>query len=292
MRLEHAVTRFQTAPRITRHLRRHPKTGLPQPHVQALVTRQFAPCRLQDHYHTSLADDLMYLTYKHQPLDVEAKHPRQIRLKYDSQDPYSKLRHNPPVGGSQVGKNPPPPDEPNNVVRLETIQLHTMVKESLSNKAQLLSALMQMRALTGETHRGGGNHAVDGVQVVRGKKSVGGWIRPGIPCGVKVDLKGQSMYDFLGTLVEFVLPRLREFNGVLLPASSAAVNTPAGVSGVVSFGLPPNAMVFFPQIEVNVDAYPKLFGMHLHFITNARGVGAQDRARALLSGFQIPFLRR
>jgi len=178
------------------------------------------------------------------------------------------------------------------VVRLETIQLHTMVKESLNNKAQLLSALMQMRALTGETYRGGGKHAVDGVQVVRGKKSVGGWIRPGIPCGVKVDLKGQSMYDFLGTLVEFVLPRLREFNGVLLPTASAAVNTPAGVSGVVSFGLPPTAMVFFPQIEVNVDAYPKLFGFHIHFITNARGVGAQDRAKALLSGFQIPFLRR
>jgi large subunit ribosomal protein L5 len=51
-------------------------------------------------------------------------------------------------------------------------------------------------------------------------------------------------------------------------------------------------MVFFPQIEVNVDAYPRLFGMHMHFITNARGVGSQDKARALLSGFQIPFLRR
>ena len=292
MSLRHAVTRFQTAPRITRHLRRHPKTGLPQPHVEALVTRQFAPCRLEDHYHTSLADDLMYLTYRHQPQDVEVKPPRQIRLKYDPKDPYSKLRHNPPVGGSQVGKKPPPPDEPTNVVRLETIQLHTMVKESLNNKSQLLSALMQMRALTGETYRGGGKHGVDGVQVVRGKKSVGGWIRPGIPCGVKVDLKGQSMYDFLGTLVEFVLPRLREFNGVLLPTASAAVNTPAGVSGVISFGLPPTAMVFFPQIEVNVDAYPKLFGMHIHFITNARGVGAQDKARALLSGFQIPFLRR
>jgi len=223
---------------------------------------------------------------------VESKPPRQIRLKFDPQDPYSKLRHNPPVGGSQLGKKPPPPDEASNVVRLEGIQLHTMVKEALNNKTHLLTALMQMRAITGETYRGGGIHGVEGVQVVRGKKSAGGWIRPGIPCGAKVDLKGQSMYDFLGTLVEFVLPRVREFNGVLLPPSSASVNTPAGVSGVVSFGLPPSAMVFFPQIEVNVDAYPKLFGMHMHFITNARGVGAQDKARALVSGFQIPFLRR
>jgi len=50
--------------------------------------------------------------------------------------------------------------------------------------------------------------------------------------------------------------------------------------------------MFFPQIEVNVDSYPKLYGMHIHFITNATGMGAQDRARALVSGFQMPFLRR
>jgi large subunit ribosomal protein L5 len=51
-------------------------------------------------------------------------------------------------------------------------------------------------------------------------------------------------------------------------------------------------MGFFPQIEVNLDAYPKTYGMHIHFITNAKGVGAQERARQLLSGFQIPFVRR
>lgn len=211
---------------------------------------------------------------------------------FDPADPYVKLRHNPPVGGSQVGKKPAPPCTSTNVVRLERIQLHTMVKEALGNKSHLLGALMQMRALTGETFQGGGKHAVQGVQIVKGKKSVGGWLRPGVPCGVKVDLRGQSMYDFLGTLIEFVLPRLREFNGILLPPSSSSVNTPAGVSGVVSFGLPANAMVFFPQIEINVDAYPKLFGMHIHFITNARGIGAQEKARALVSGFQIPFARR
>lgn len=127
---------------------------------------------------------------------------------------------------------------------------------------------------------------------MKGKKAVGGWIRPGVPAGVKVDLRGHSMYDFLGTLVEFVFPRLRDFNGIVLPPQSSSVNTPSAVSGVVSFGLPPDAMVFFPQLEVNVDAYPKLPGMHIHFVTNATGVGAQDRARALISGFQVPFIRR
>ncbi|TFY74570.1 hypothetical protein EWM64_g9444 [Hericium alpestre] len=100
------------------------------------------------------------------------------------------------------------------------------------------------------------------------------------------------MYEFLGTLTEFVLPRMREFPGMLMPAGSANMNTPSGVSGVVSFGLSPDAMGLFPQIEVNLDSYPKAYGFHIHFITNATGTGAQNRARQLLSGFQIPFTRR
>ncbi|KAF4617838.1 hypothetical protein D9613_005702 [Agrocybe pediades] len=285
----HSLTRFQRPPRISRQIIKNPKTGLPQPPVK-IVTREFAPCRLEDHYHTTLRDDLMYMTYTHEI--GERPPPRQIRLKFDPNDPYTKHRHNPPVGGSQVGKKPAPPCTPENTVRLEKIQLHTMVKEAVQNKGQLLPAIMQMKALSGETFQGGGHHAVEGVQIVRGKKAVGGWVRPGIPIGVKVDLKGQAMYDFLGTLVEFVLPRIRDFNGVVLPPQSSSSNTPSTVSGVVSFGLPPNAIGFFPQIEVNVDAYPKLYGMHIHFVTNATGVGAQDKARALLSGFQIPFVRR
>lgn len=278
------------APRITKYLPTNPKSRLPTPHVK-LVTREFAPCRLEDHYHNTLQDDLMYMTYKHEP-EGTRKAPRQIRLKFDPENPYSKFRHNPPVGGSQLGKKPAPPDTPQNVVRLEKIQIHTMVKEAISSKSNLLPTLMMMRALTGESERAGGQHAVEGVQIVRGKKSIGGWLRQNVPAGAKVDLRGQSMYDFLGTLVEFVLPRLRDFNGVVLPPQSSSVNTPSAVSGVVSFGLPPEAMVFFPQLEVNIDAYPNLPGIHIHFVTNATGVGAQDRARALVSGFQIPFIRR
>ncbi|KAF8158497.1 ribosomal protein L5 domain-containing protein [Crassisporium funariophilum] len=266
----HSLTRFQRAPQITRKLRRSPRTGLPQPHVK-ILTHQFAPCRLEDHYHTTLKDDLMYMTYKHQI--GERPPPRQIRLTFDPADPYTKHRHNPPSAGRRI-------------------QLHTFVKEAVNSKSHLLGALMQMKALTGETFQGGGHHAVEGVQIVKGKKSVGGWLRPGIPVGVKVDLKGQAMYDFLGTLVEFVFPRLRDFSGIILPPQSSSVNTPSAVAGVVSFGLSPEAIQFFPQIEVNVDAYPKLHGMHIHFVTNATGVGAEDRARALVSGFQIPFLRR
>ncbi|KIL67722.1 hypothetical protein M378DRAFT_973640 [Amanita muscaria Koide BX008] len=288
--VERSVVRFGRAPRITKHLRRDRRTNLPQPHVN-VVTRDFAPSRLEDHYYATLRDDLMYMTYKHENPETRKK-PREIRLKFDPDDPYTKNRKNPPVGGSQLGRKPAPLVTPENVLRLETISIHTMVKEAISNKSNILGAIMALRALTGETHKGGGRHAVEGIQIVKGKKSVGGWIRPGVPVGVKVDLKGQSMYDFLGTLVEFVLPRMRDFNGVVLPPQSSSVNSPSAVSGVVSFGLPPSAMGLFPQVEVNLDAYPKSYGMHIHFVTNATGLGAQNRARTLVSGFQIPFLRR
>jgi large subunit ribosomal protein L5 len=109
--------------------------------------------------------------------------------------------------------------------------------------------------------------------------------------GVKVDLKGPKMYEFLGTLVDFVLPRLREFPGLVLPAQSSLLTSPSAATGVVSFGLEPMAMGLFPQLEFNLDAYPKSYGFHIHFITTAKGEGAQNRAAALLSGFQIPFVR-
>jgi large subunit ribosomal protein L5 len=213
-------------------------------------------------------------------------------LTYDPDNPYVKNRANPPVGGSQVGRKVAPPSSPEGVIKLEKIQLHSFSKEAIANRSNLLGLIAAFRALSGETAGGGGRHTSEGVQIIRAKKSVGGWIRPGIPCGAKVDLKGDKMYDFIGTLVDFVLPRIREFQGVVMPPQSSSMQTPAGVSGAVSFGLPPHAMQYFPQIEVNMDSYPKLYGMHIHFVTNAEGQGAQNRARALLSGFQIPFRRK
>lgn len=287
--LARGLRRFGRPPPIKEPLKKNKRTRLPTPHVK-IVAREFAPCRLENHYYSTLQDDAMYMTYTHEP--GSRPPPRQIRLTYDPENPYSKFRRNPPVGGSQLGKTPPPPSTPENVIRLERISLHCMLKEAISNRINLLGVIMAMRALTGESEKAGGQHAISGVQIIRAKKSVGGWIRPGVPVGVKVDMKGASMFDFLATLVEFVLPRLREFNGIVLPPQSSSVNTPSAVSGVVSFGLPPEAMGFFPQIEVNLDSYPKPYGMHIHCVTNATGLGAQNRARALMSGFQLPFIRK
>lgn len=232
----------------------------------------------------------MYMSYLHE--SGPRPPPREVRLRFDPNDPYSKNRVNAPVGGDRLGKKPAPPTAPENVVKLDRIVLHTMMKDAISNRSVLLNAIASFRAISGETSQGGGRHSSAGVQIVKGKKSVSGWVRPGLPLGVKVELKGPQMYNFIATLSEFVLPRLREFPGIVLPPSSSNMQTPSGVAGVVSFGLPPEALGLFPQIEVNLEAYPKTHGMHIHFITNAQGQGAQNKARALVSGFQIPFSRK
>lgn len=265
-----------------------PRFTLPSPPVN-IVLRSTHPSRLADHYYNTLRDDVMYMTYNHE--FKPRPPPREPNMKYDPDDPYSKNRRNVPLGGLRLGNKPAPSTTPHNVVRLEKIALHTMVKEATSNRSHLLSAIMAFRALSGETNQGGGLRHRDGVQIVKGRKTEGGWIRPGLPVGVKVEMTGDKMYEFLGSLVQSVLPRLREFSGVEMPHESRSQQTPAGVSGVVSFGLPATAMALFPQIEVNLDSYPRIHGFHVHLITNAEGQGAQARARALVSGFQIPFVR-
>jgi large subunit ribosomal protein L5 len=176
---------------------------------------------------------------------------------------------------------------------LESIIIHTMVKEAIGNKPALLTAIMALRAISGETELGGGRAGSSGVQVLASKSGAAAFkLRAGMPVAVKVELKGDAMYTFIQCLVDFVLPRIRDFPGFPLSPPSASKQSPSATGGVVSMGLPASAMALFPQIEVNLDAYPRTHGFHMQFLTSAKGKGAQDKARALLSGFRIPFARR
>jgi large subunit ribosomal protein L5 len=276
------------------------RTLLPTPPTEIILRDHYLD-RLGDHYATTLRDDLMILTYKHlfqSDLEVQKRreeNPRVIRPLYDPENPYTKHRTNPPAGGTMhtgILRKPLPPSAPENIIELESIHLHTFAKSALNSRTQLLPTLMALRMLSGESKEGGGHHAAKGVEIVISKAMQGGWIRPGLPCGVKVEMTGPRMYTFLNTFVNFVLPRMKDFTGFELPSPRANSYTPSAVSGTVSIGLPPAAMSLFPQLELNADSYPRIEGMHIHFVTNARGLGATSQARQLLSGFQIPFVRR
>jgi large subunit ribosomal protein L5 len=253
--------------------------------------------RYREHYDATLESDVMYMTYNHRATataaaaaeaaaTIKAAKPV-LKTGYESNRPTPMPRGNRPLRPVSTGVTP------DSVPRLESITLHTMVKEAITNKHQLLGAIMAFRAISGESTNGGGRKGSSGVQVVVARTGAANFkLRAGMPVSAKVELRGEAMYDFIQSLVDFVLPRIREFPGFLLPPQSASKTSPSALAGVVSVGLPPGALGFFPQIEANIDAYSKLYGFHIHFKTNLKGKDAQEHARALLTGFRIPFYRK
>ncbi|GAA5909533.1 mitochondrial 54S ribosomal protein uL5m MRPL7 [Sporobolomyces salmoneus] len=269
-------------------------------HLTNLTYGDTARSRIQDHYTQSLSHDLLYLFYNHQLHSSSSSLPNPISRTpiWSPQNPYAENRAPPRPKGNRYLVPNPSYVSPSTLPRLESIVVESMSKTALQGKSNLLPLLMAFEATTGEPPQskhpgpyGPGSH--QGLEITRStKKSASFKIRAGAPTGVKVELKGQPMYTFLETLVDFVLPRLKTFQGIPLPPASSPRQSTSSTSGVVSFGLPPEAMGLWPQIEINLDQYPKTFGMNIFCKTTAKGRGAQDQARALLSGAGLPFEKR
>lgn len=276
------------------------QTNMARARAGLVLPRALSPHRYSTHYDRVLAHDLLYMTYDHsltqQPELTQAKEAP----KWDPSNPYTRNRPaRRPKGNSARTTPGMRAIGPHNVVRLEEIVLNCFVKEASSSKSQILPALAGFQAMTGEPLPGFASDAASssssssagssGIQVVYTKKGSASFkVRAGQVCGAKVSLKGESMWTFLETLVDLVLPRLKDWNGIKLPPPSVNLRSPASTSGVVSIGLPPSAMGLFPGVEVNLEQYPRLQGFHVQFLTNAKGKTAQDQARALLSGFRLP----
>lgn len=273
-------------------------SALLRPAALRSLTSSLSPHRYAEHYSRVLAPDLLYMTYDHSPAMSHLTPPhlkKASQITWDPSNPYTKNRPAKQPKGNNTSLQPAVRRiKPDTVVRLERIVLDTFVKEAATSKSALLSAIAGFQAITGEPIPGyasDGNTDPDGsgLKVTRtGKGSSSFKIRSGQTCGVKVELQGEAMWTFLETLVELVLPRMKDWNGVKLPPPSVNRRSPSSASGVVAFGLPANAMGLFPAVEVNLEQYPRLHGFNIHFITNAKGLGAQDQARALMSGFRIP----
>jgi len=271
-------------------------SALLRPAALRSITANLSPHRYAQHYNRVLSHDLLYMTYDHSLATSSAPSTPKLPKNWDPSDPYAKNRPAKKPRGNKPVTPAVRPVRPDTLVKLESIVLNTFVKEASSSKSQLLGAIAGFQAMTGEPlpgfagDNGGSSHA-EGIQVVRtGRGSASFKVRAGQVCGCKVELKGEAMWSFLETLVDLVLPRMKDWHGVTLPPPSVNRHSPSSTGGVVSFGLPSSAMALFPGVEVNLEQYPRLHGFNIQFITNAKGLGAQDQARALLSGFRIPFV--
>lgn len=120
---------------------------------------------------------------------------------------------------------------------LERITIHAYCKGAVqSGSSYIHVAGMVMQAITNQ-------------RVITHKSKTGeaGWgLTKGKTVSATVDLKGEDMYHFLGKLINVVMPRIKDYRGVRATTGDG--------SGNLSFGLDPEVVGVFPEIEVNYDS--------------------------------------
>ena len=127
------------------------------------------------------------------------------------------------------------------------------------------------------------DHAVEDLTLIAGqkpvvtlaKKAIAGFkIREDMPIGCKVTLRRDKMYEFLDRLVNFSIPRIRDFRGL----------SPKAFDGQGNYNMGMTEQIAFPEIDY--DKIDKLRGLNISITTTARN---EDEGRALLAAFQFPF---
>ncbi len=152
------------------------------------------------------------------------------------------------------------------VPRLDKIVLNIGLGEAIQNAKALEAAEKDLAAISGQ-------HPV----ITRAKKSIATFkLRAGMPIGLRVTLRGVQMHDFFDKLVNVVLPRIREFQGV--PRNS--------FDGRGNYTLGLKEQICFP--EVDYDTIDKVRGLEISIVTTAR---TDDEGRHLLELLGMPFVK-
>jgi len=150
------------------------------------------------------------------------------------------------------------------VPKLQKICLNQGVGDAVSDKKLIEGAIKEMTTITGQK-------AVSTVS----KKDISNFkLRKGVPIGVRVTLRGDTMYEFLDRLISVALPRIRDFRGI----------NEKGFDGNGNYTLGVSEQIIFPEIDI--DKVSKIMGMDITFVTSAKTDG---EALALLAEFGLPF---
>ena len=152
------------------------------------------------------------------------------------------------------------------VPRLDKVVLNIGLGEAIQNAKALEAAEADLAAISGQ-------HPV----ITRAKKSIAAFrLREGMPIGIKVTMRGERMYHFLDKLMNAVLPRVREFQGV----------PPNSFDGRGNYTLGLKEQIAFP--EVDYDKVDKIRGLAISIATTAR---TDEESRHLLELLGMPFAK-
>lgn len=114
-------------------------------------------------------------------------------------------------------------------------------------------------------------------KVTRARLSIAGFnLRAGDIVGLTVTLRGERMYDFLQKLINIVLPRTKDFQGIK--------TTSFDKNGNYTLGLP--EQIIFPEIEY--DKIGRIQGLEITISTSAKDASS---AQALLAALGMPFAK-
>ena len=148
--------------------------------------------------------------------------------------------------------------------RLTKITINMGLGEAVSNPKLLDSAVEELGAITGQRP-----------VVTRAKKSIAVFkLRAGQKIGAMVTLRSDQMYEFFDRLVNFALPRVRDFKGV----------SPKSFDGRGNYTMGVREEIIFP--EINFEKLDKPKGMNITFNTTAAN---DEQGRALLRHLGMPF---
>ena len=152
------------------------------------------------------------------------------------------------------------------VPRVEKVVLNIGLGEAIQNAKALEAAEGDLVAISGQ-------HPV----ITRARKSIAAFkLRQGMPIGLKVTLRGERMDHFLDKLVNAVLPRVREFQGVPMNSFDGRGNYTLGLK----------EQIVFP--EVDYDKVDKIRGLEISIATTAK---TDEEGRHLLELLGMPFAK-
>jgi large subunit ribosomal protein L5 len=150
------------------------------------------------------------------------------------------------------------------VPRIVKVVLNIGLGEAIQNAKAMEAAERDLATISGQ-------HPI----TTRSKRSIAAFrLRTGMAIGLKVTLRGERMYEFLDKLVNVVVCRIREFQGV--PRSA--------FDGRGNYTLAFREQTAFPEIEY--DKIDKLRGLEVSIVTTAK---SDEEGRSLLELMGVPF---
>ena len=153
---------------------------------------------------------------------------------------------------------------PMEVPRVKAVSLNIGLGEASQNHKLIEDAVDELTKIAGQK-----------AVVTRARKSIAAFkLRENMPVGCRVTLRQDRMWDFLDKLVNFALPRVRDFRGV----------PDRGFDGRGNFTLGVREHSIFP--EINIDRVEKPKGMNVTIVTTAR---TDKEGKMLLDLLGMPF---